>query len=180
MSEGALVVDRIELAVVGGPSQRVRETAGTVGARLKLATALLVLTALVPALTSCTVESPVNPTEAPTGTTVPSGEPVPEEISESIEAVLVVASVDTDGTTVSASGYVAGTLEEGRTCTFRFSQDGAEFDQVSESIPDRITTSCGFVQVPIGQFVRGTASVKLVFDGTDGVVESAPMEFEVP
>lgn len=157
-----------------------KETVGAVNTRGSTIAAIVLAVVVATGVTSCTVPPPSTHGPTSSASLAPSEEPAPQETADSIEAIIVVASVDTDGANVSASGYVSGTLEEGRTCTFRFSQAGTDFDHTSESVADRLTTSCGLVQAPIGQFVRGPANVTLKFDGVDGVVESAPVEFEVP
>lgn len=97
-----------------------------------------------------------------------------------IEPVLVVASVDTDGRHVSASGYVQGTVQDGKTCTFAFSHEGKSVRMTHEGLANRLTTSCGLVQVPIDQFVRGSWSVTLSYEAEGKTITSAPSTVEIP
>jgi hypothetical protein len=105
----------------------------------------------------------------------------PVETTVAVESVLNVVSVDVDGQHVTASGYVGGTIEEGRTCTFDFVLDDARVSAESQSLADRSTTSCGSVSVPIGSFTRGTWDVSLTYITIDGTeVVSDPTVLEIP
>ncbi|TFD44231.1 hypothetical protein E3T37_00220 [Cryobacterium sp. TMT2-10] len=96
------------------------------------------------------------------------------------EAVVVVAGVDVDGAHVSASGYLAGVVESGGECTFVFVQGDSTVKSSSESAVDRMSTSCGTVQVPIGGFSRGRWTVSLEYKSTNVATTSQPMNLEIP
>jgi hypothetical protein len=137
-----------------------------------------VLATLCLALAGCT------PAPGPAETSVPAGVPTKSPTptpTVTIEPVLVVASVDTDGKHLTASGYVQGVIADGGACTFRFTRDGsADVTSSHDAVADRATTSCGTVQPDIGQFTRGTWHVTLTYasNGTDFV--SQPLTVEVP
>lgn len=153
-------------------------------------TSVLVIAAAIALGASACGQGPAAPGDAPSpsahetlkptppGTAADSGEaPTPKT---TIEPVLVVSSVDTDGRNVSASGYVQGIVEDGKTCTFTFTGEGKTVRQVHEGSADRMTTSCGLVQVPIDQFVRGSWSVTLSYEAQGKTFASAPSTVEIP
>lgn len=133
---------------------------------------------LLLALTGCTAGTGVSVTSSPAR--LPEKTPTPTP-TVTIQPVLVVASVDTDGKHVTASGYVQGIIEDGGACTYRFTREGsADVTSARDAIADRATTSCGTVQPDIAQFTRGAWHVTLTFvsNGTDYV--SQPLTVEVP
>jgi hypothetical protein len=150
----------------------------------------LVVAALVGAvaLVGC-----VGPTPEPSATTsiVPStGSPVPDDPStippkptaSGIVPAVTVAGVDVDGMHVSASGFVAGVVEDGGVCVFTFtSASGQTATATSAGIQNVDTTSCGVVQVPLTDFARGTWSVVLNYTPlASGDFTSEPIELEIP
>lgn len=120
--------------------------------------------------------SPTTSTLAPGNESTAKGEdpsPVPPE------AVLVFASVDADGAAVSASAYIAGVIENDGVCTFTFSAGEAVVTTTSAGLADRATTSCGTVQVPIGQFTSGTWDATVSYSSaafSELVSASSPLE----
>lgn len=96
------------------------------------------------------------------------------------QAVIVVAGADLDGLNVSASGYVAGVVEDGGTCTFVFTRPEQRLESSRESVSNVTTTSCGFVQVPIAQFTKGTWQVVLTYTSGALTVTSPPTDLEIP
>jgi hypothetical protein len=137
---------------------------------------------LVAALTGCTSAAPTptgsagRPTMShPSATS--SGTPTP---APSIEAVLVVASVDVDGKNVSASGYIQGVIEDGGKCVFTYEREGVTVTADHDGTADRMTTSCGLVQSPIDQFVRGTWNLTLSYDVQGKTYTSAATTVEIP
>jgi len=144
--------------------------------------ATAVVTAVV--LSSCTAEEPTatssggSATATATAATPKAGAtPTP---TPTIEAVLVVSSVDVDGKNVSSSGYVQGLVENGGTCVFTYARAGATVTAQREAVADRMTTSCGLVQSPIDQFVRGSWSVTLSYEHDGTTYTSVPATVEVP
>ncbi|WP_431279733.1 hypothetical protein [Leifsonia poae] len=147
------------------------------------ALALLVGTvALAAGLSACTTETPspsgsaTQSISSPTSAT-PSGTPTPTPV---IEPVLVVASVDVDGKNVSASGYVQGVVEDGGSCVFSYEREGATVTADHEGAADRMTTSCGLVQSPIDEFVRGTWNLTLSYATQGKTYTSQPTTVEIP
>jgi hypothetical protein len=143
-----------------------------------LATAVV----LVAALTGCTAGAPAETDSAGKATAsqqvaTPSATPTP---APTIEAVLVVASVDVDGKHVSASGYIQGVIEDGGKCVFTYEREGATVTADHDGTADRMTTSCGLVQSPIEQFVRGTWNLTLSYDVHGKTYTSAPTTVEIP
>lgn len=148
-------------------------------ARARLA--VLVCATAVMVLTGCTVaggtagspRSSVTPEPDVTAKPTESAEPQP-----SVEAVIVVANVDVDGSHATASGYVSGVIEDGGECTFVFTGDPGEVTASSTGAADRATTSCGSVSVPIEQLAKGTWSIRLDYrsDQTEVVSEESIME----
>ena len=102
------------------------------------------------------------------------------ETSVTVTPVIVVAGVDVDGKHVTASGYVAGVIESGKTCTFVFTGPGNTVRVDHAGTADRLTTSCGTVSPPIGSFSRGSWTVKLQYPSSDGTLSSTPVSLEVP
>lgn len=123
---------------------------------------------------------------------VPAQTPVPPSATKSaapgndaqtpapVEAVLVVASVDPDGAHVTASGYLQGVVRDGGTCVYTFSGSGSEFTVEQEAAADRMTTSCGTVQVPFDKFTRGSWTVTVGVTVNGRTVTSQPTTVEVP
>jgi hypothetical protein len=137
---------------------------------------------LVAALTGCTSAAPTATGSADPSTTsqpsaASSGTPSP---APTIEAVLVVASVDVDGKNVSASGYIQGVIEDGGTCAFTYEREGTTVTADHEGTADRMTTSCGLVQTPIDQFVRGSWNLTLSYEVHGKAYASAPTTVEIP
>ena len=107
-----------------------------------------------------------------------SGTPSP---APTIEPVIAVASVDVDGQHVTASGAVQGVVEDGGTCSFAFTHEGAETVTLeNQGVADRSSTACGAVQPEIARFVRGPWSVVLTYTSPAGTFHSQPQTVEVP
>lgn len=155
---------------------------GTLGVRSSaVAFAVLVCLGAVGCTDSTAAETPPSPNGSDSSVqgseakgSVESATPAPPE------AVIVVAGVDVDGAHVSASGYVSGVIESGGECTFVFAQGEAVVTSVSESAPDRLSTSCGTVQVPIAEFTRGSWTVSLEYKSVAAATASQPMSLEIP
>lgn len=142
--------------------------------------ALLGVAALL--LTGCTSDGGADDAAAPM-TVQPDAAEKPEESSEprpSLEAVIVVASVDVDGVNATASGYVGGVIEDGGECTFVFAGETHEVEVASTGAADRATTSCGSVSVPVDQLAKGQWSVRLEYQSDDAEVVSDEITMEVP
>ncbi|WP_308468121.1 hypothetical protein [Rathayibacter soli] len=90
--------------------------------------------------------------------------------------------MDVDGQHVTASGYVSGVVEDGGTCVFTFKGATTSESVIVDSTgkADRMSTSCGSVQVPIARFGRGSWSAVLGFTSGNRVVESTPLAVEIP
>lgn len=151
----------------------------------RFAVSSVVVTALVAVsmLTACTASgpSPAGTSGGSTPTAVKTSTPGTDVSSPApIEAVLVVASVDVDGTNVTASGYIQGAVEDGGTCVFTFSGNGSEFTMEHEASADRMTTSCGTVQAPIDKFQRGPWAVTVGMAVKGTTYTSQPTTVEVP
>lgn len=114
-----------------------------------------------------------SPTASQTPTTTPTLRPTtqptndPDPVPAGVEPVLVIASADDDGATVSASGYVAGVVEDGGACHFVFQANGKQTAADSAGIPDVRTTSCGLVQVPIEVLGAGSWKITLEYSALD-------------
>ena len=91
----------------------------------------------------------------------------PEPVPSGVEPVLVIAAADEGGKTVSASGYVAGVVEDGGACHFVFEANGKQISADSVGIPDVRTTSCGLVQVPIDGLGSGSWKITLEYTALD-------------
>ena len=129
-------------------------------------------------LTACVAPSPdgdasSTPTVSQTPTTTPTMRPTvqptndPEPVPSGVEPVLVIAAADEGGKTVSASGYVAGVVEDGGACHFVFEANGKQISADSVGIPDVRTTSCGLVQVPIDGLGSGSWKITLEYTALD-------------
>jgi hypothetical protein len=142
-----------------------------VGAVLTLVVGAVVLTACVAPASDGEASS--KPTASQTATTTPTPRPTtqptndPEPVAAGVEPVLVVASADEGGKTVSASGYVAGVVEDGGSCHFIFEANGTQSSADSVGIPDVRTTSCGLVQVPVEGLGAGSWKITLEYTALD-------------
>lgn len=114
----------------------------------------------------------------PSGTS--SNEVEEYEATVPVQAVIVVAGVDQDGLGVSASGYVSGVIQSGGLCTFTFTGNGATVPVTSSGISDRMTTSCGIVQIPRDRLQRGSWTVTLTYELMTVSTMSQPMNLEIP
>lgn len=103
------------------------------------------------------------PTAAAVPTQFPANTPLPEPTASSVEPVIVVAGLDIGGATVSASGYVAGIIENNGTCTFLFTNGQSNVTLTSSGISDVRTTSCGLVEAPASRFSSGSWGVTLTY-----------------
>lgn len=136
---------------------------------------------LAVALSACVGGAPpatpaVSANDAPTSA---KPTPTPEAPSDA-EAVIVVASVDVDGLSVTVSGYVAGVIEDGGECSYVFESEPGEHVVASNGTADRASTSCGAVSVPVADLGRGTWSVRLEYKSDDVEVVSEAATVEVP
>lgn len=155
---------------------------GILGVRLSgVAVALLVCTGLVGCTDSTAAGAP--PSSSGSDSDVQGSEAkggVESATPAAPEAVIVVAGVDVDGAHVSASGYVSGVIESGGECTFVFAQGDEVVTSAVESAPDRLSTSCGTVKVPIADFSRGSWTVSLEYKSVAVATTSQPMSLEIP
>lgn len=135
--------------------------------------------AAVMLLAACTTEggAPGDSSDSGTKSSSPGSD---ESTPGPIEAVLVVASVDPDGKNVTASGYVQGVVRDSGTCVFTFTGEGSEFTMEQPASADRMTTSCGTVQVPIEKFTRGSWKVTVGMDVDGPTYTSDVTTVEVP
>lgn len=144
--------------------------------------ALAMTVALISGLTACSAASPAPTTSAaqpmPTKPAQTPGD-LPTQGS-TIEPVLVVASVDVDGQHVSASGYIQGVVEDGGSCVFSYEREGVKVTAERDGAADRMTTSCGLVQSPIGDFVRGSWTLTLSYETQGKTYTSQPTTVEIP
>ena len=146
--------------------------------RLLAALALVAVSSAT--LAGCTLlPDNLGPTSAPTSSATAEPSPTPSETpDDGTEAVITIAGIDVDGMNVSASGYVSGIVEDGGTCEFTFTGISGEVTVESTGIADVSVTSCGFVQAPSEQFVRGSWTVTLTYtsETTDSVSEAVALE----
>ncbi|WP_448809353.1 hypothetical protein [Agromyces bauzanensis] len=136
-------------------------------------------------LAGCTVDSASPSSGSGRPAAEASGVPKAEEepVPATVEPVIVVASVDVDGAHASASGYVAGVVEDGGACSFTFTALERTGTVVADTVgaADRANTSCGMVSEDIAEFTRGTWEVRLSYTALDGAVsESDAARLEVP
>ncbi|SKC74395.1 hypothetical protein [Plantibacter cousiniae (nom. nud.)] len=117
---------------------------------------------------------------SPTGSTseVPGKSPEPAPIEP--EAVIVFATIDPDGATISISGYVAGVIENDGSCTYVLTGPGDEQRIESVGAADAGQTSCGVVQLDTGALLTGTWSVTLDYASAAVTTTSAPTTLEIP
>lgn len=149
--------------------------------RLRIGAGLGAALAVCLVLVSCTaVEPKIEATPSPSVTAdIPSPTPT-GEAGSGLEAIIVVAGIDTDGAHVSASGYVSGVIEEGGTCSFEFSNGIDTVLADTDGITDARSTSCGTVQVPAESFVRGSWTVTLSYASETAEAVSEPVGLEIP
>ncbi|MFF1571800.1 hypothetical protein ACFVWR_03575 [Leifsonia sp. NPDC058292] len=138
--------------------------------------------ALAGGLTACTADSPV-PSSSTTQPVPSKPAQTPSDVpteGSTIEPVLVVASVDVDGKHVSASGYIQGVVEDGGSCVFSYEREGKTVTAQQQGTADRMTTSCGLVQSPIEDFVRGSWTLTLSYESKGEKYTSQPATVEIP
>ena len=152
--------------------------------RFAVPTAALAAIAAAAVLSACTAAgptagttAPAPPTPSPTKTAAPG---TGDATAGPIEAVLTVAGVDPDGQHVTASGYVQGIVEDGGACVFAFAGAGTAFTVQQAASADRMTASCGTVQVPIEKFQRGPWQVTVAMTIEGETHTSQPITVEVP
>ena len=158
-----------------------RDRQNRVGTRIG-AGALLILTGVTLAACATSGGAPVagqTASSAPAETTQ-KPEQDAEPTALPVEAVIVVAGADLDGVNVSASGYISGVVESTGTCTFSFSRLDERLESVRDAVANAADTSCGFVQLPIDQFQRGTWQVTLTYLSGELTVTSPPTNLEIP
>lgn len=151
--------------------------------QLALGMRVMVISAFVIALTGCTDGGAPTPT-GPHTSIAPGVEPTDkgeEPKPDPAEAVLSIANIDINGEAVSASGYVQGVIENGGTCAFTFSGDGAPVTRPADGLADSSTTTCGTVSVPVSELSSGTWSVALTYTSAKaGKLTSPALTVEVP
>lgn len=153
------------------------------GVRRRLA-GFAIIVGITMSASACT--GPLTGDPEPTDTPIPTETfvtkpPVATPTPLPVEAVMVIASVDMDGANVSVSGYVAGVIEEAGSCVYVLSNGNDEVRVPSEGAADRSQTSCGTVQVPIGQVSRGSWTAALEYSSpTTPKVVSSPLTVEIP
>lgn len=138
---------------------------------------------LIGLLTGCVDAPSAAPGDAPTSL-APGNESTakgePAEVPPA-EAILVVAALEDDGSAISASGYVAGVIENDGRCTFEFVGPSVTRSVESDGLADVSTTSCGNVQLPASQLSSGSWSVSFRYVSTSTPeLVSAPQIVEVP
>jgi glyoxylate carboligase len=120
----------------------------------------------------------VSDSPAPTET---ADKPVNSEAPTTREAVLVVVGVDVAGTSVLATGYVSGVIEDGGRCVFEFTHAADVVTIEQAGVADRMSTSCSSGQVPLERFDRGTWMAVLAYEGLSGeTTTSEPIDLEIP
>lgn len=120
---------------------------------------------------SGTPTSTGSPDKSKTASPAPAAKP---------EAVIVVAGADLDGLNVSASGYVSGVVENGGRCTFAFTRPEHRVESSRDAVANVADTTCGFVQLPIDQFTKGTWQVVLTYTSGNLTLTSPPTDLEIP
>ena len=115
---------------------------------------------------------------------IPSAPPSSRPVDNSLKAspYIVFAGVDAGGASVSVSGAVGNVLEEGGSCTFRFSSTSgaAIVNATSTGHSESNYTTCGVAQVSIDQFTSGTWTVELEYTSGPLTVSSARQIVEIP
>lgn len=96
------------------------------------------------------------------------------------EAVIVFASMDDDGQTVSVSGYVAGVIENDGDCTYVFTGPGSTQQVASTGVADAGQTSCGVAQLNADALSSGAWDVVLEYSSPKITTTSAPTVLEIP
>lgn len=149
------------------------------------AAAAAAVVALTLALAACEPYEPGridSETPLPVPTAPATSTPDPSSTPAALVPFLTFADIDGDGTTVSASGGVDGTIDNGGTCTFSFTTKGGPAPVVitSTSISNATNTSCGVVHLPVASFSSGTWSAVLTYESVSGTGASEPLELEIP
>jgi hypothetical protein len=96
-----------------------------------------------------------------------------------VQVALTYATFDESSGTVQASGFVAGIIEDGGTCTLTLTSGSDEVTARSTAVADATTTTCGLLQTGPG-LAAGTwhAALSYTSDAAEGT--SQPTEVTVP
>ena len=95
-----------------------------------------------------------------------------------VDVVLTYVMFDQPSGTVQASGFAAGVLENGGTCTLTLTRGGEKVTATSAATADAKTTSCGLLQTTTG-LTAGTWGATLSYASGDAHGESASQEVSV-
>jgi hypothetical protein len=95
-----------------------------------------------------------------------------------VDVLLTYAGFEQASGTVQASGFVAGVLEDGGTCTLTLTQGGREVSATSTAAADATTTMCGLLETPPG-IAAGTWDAVLTYESTDAAGRSRSIEVTV-
>jgi hypothetical protein len=95
-----------------------------------------------------------------------------------VDVVLTYVMFDQASGTVQASGFAAGVVEDGGTCTLTLTRDGKEVTATTTAEADAKTTSCGLLESPAG-LAAGTWEAALTYASADAHGESGSQEVSV-
>jgi hypothetical protein len=105
---------------------------------------------------------------------VATDEPVDRDKGD-VDVVLTYADADSATGTVQASGFVAGILEDGGTCTLTLTNRGTEITVRSTATADATTTTCGLLEtapgIPAGRWTAVLSYTSAKAEGTSRTAE---------
>lgn len=91
---------------------------------------------------------------------------------------LTYVTFDQASRTVQASGFVAGLIEDGGTCTLTLTKGSDVVTATSKGTADATTTSCGLLQTPTG-VAAGTWTAVLAYSSARATGHSSAQEVTV-
>ena len=111
--------------------------------------------------------------------TVATDSPRPTPSSGRAVVVLSYATFDAHSRTVQASGYAAGVIEDGGTCTLTLTKGPDVVTASSAAGADETTTTCGLLQTPAG-LASGRWAAVLTYSSRQAEGRSGTQEVTVP
>ncbi|MFZ4893236.1 hypothetical protein ACL9RL_02170 [Plantibacter sp. Mn2098] len=107
--------------------------------------------------------------------------PVAPEPTAKPEPVIVFVQLDGDATHVLLSGYVAGVIENGGTCSWSLVNGASTQTVEAEGLSDRAQTSCGVSQIDTASLTPGTWTATLTYSSdSQQSITSTPSTLEIP
>jgi hypothetical protein len=118
------------------------------------------------------------PSAGPTGPV--ATDPPAEVTGGNVTPVLGYVDYDAAGRRVEASGFIAGVVESGGTCTLTLVKGPTQVTATTHSEADATTSNCGSLTVPRDKLAPGTWQASLSYASAGSKGTSQPVTVEVP